>query len=94
LKLTGIQSRSSRAIVAIVSCEFGSVLGVGAYYPSERIDVSGKSKVFTHRSDAGKKWETRFCADCETSLYWNSKFCLITSGSPSVPSLIRSFLHR
>jgi hypothetical protein len=63
--------------VVIVACHCGqcqrrtgSVLGVGAYYPSERIHVSGQSKVFARLADSGRKFDTHFCPDCGTSLYW------------------------
>jgi hypothetical protein len=48
----------------------GSVLGVGAYYPINRIQVTGKSKIFTRLADSGRKFDTHFCPDCGTSLYW------------------------
>jgi hypothetical protein len=51
----------------------GSVLGVGAYYPSERIHVSGDSKVFTRLADSGKKLEFHFCPGCGTNLYWEAE---------------------
>lgn len=50
----------------------GSVFGVVAYYPSERIHVSGESKLFTRLGESGKKFETHFCPDCGTSLYFEA----------------------
>jgi hypothetical protein len=65
---------------AVVACHCGqcqrrtgSVLGVGAYYPSASIRVFGPSKVFTRLADSGRKFETHFCPDCGSSLYWESE---------------------
>jgi len=65
---------------AVVACHCGqyqrrtgSVLGVGAYYPSASIRVFGPSKLFTRLADSGRKFETHFCPDCGTSLYWESE---------------------
>lgn len=66
--------------IVIVACHCGqcqrrtgSVVGVGAYYPSERIHLSGQSKVFARRADSGRKFDTHFCPDCGTSLYWEAE---------------------
>jgi hypothetical protein len=66
--------------VTVVACHgrqcqrrTGSVLGVSAYWPDERINVSGQSKVFARLADSGRKLETHFCPDCGTSLYWEAE---------------------
>ena len=50
----------------------GSVLGVGAYYPEDRVDVSGEAHTYARTSDAGFTFTSHFCPTCGTSLYWES----------------------
>jgi hypothetical protein len=74
-----VEAEGEPAVVAACSCRecqrrTGSVLGVGAYYPSERIRVSGESKVFTRLGVSGMKLEFHFCPGCGTSLYWEAEF--------------------
>jgi hypothetical protein len=65
---------------AVVACHCGqcqrrtgSVLGVGAHYPSANIRVYGPCKLFTRLADSGRKFETHFCPGCGSSLYWESE---------------------
>jgi hypothetical protein len=75
----------------------GSVLGVGAYFPEDRVVVSGETKLFVRPTDAGHSFSTHFCPGCGTSLYWSSGRNLGLVGiavgafaDPSFPPPIRS----
>jgi len=50
----------------------GSVLGVGAYYPEERVSVSGATTEFVRAADSGNSFTTHFCPTCGTSVYWST----------------------
>ena len=50
----------------------GSVFGVGAYYPDERLTITGETREFVRPTDAGHQFFTRFCPTCGTSLFWRS----------------------
>jgi hypothetical protein len=50
----------------------GSVLGIGAYYPEERISLSGVTTEFVRPTDSGNSFSTHFCPTCGTSVYWSS----------------------
>lgn len=57
-----------------LSCQHrtGSVFGVGAYYPTEQLSISGLVKSYTRSTDAGHTFTSYFCPDCGTSVYWES----------------------
>ena len=48
----------------------GSVLGVGAYYKKEQVQISGPSKVFVRAAPEGRTVSNHFCPECGTSLFW------------------------
>ena len=50
----------------------GSVLGVGAYFPEEKVTVSGVTTEFVRPTDSGNQFSTHFCAKRGTSVYWSS----------------------
>src|SRR5262245_17859758 len=75
----------------------GSVLGVGAYFPEDRVVVSGETKTFVRPTDAGHEFVTHFCPTCGTSLYWSSArnpglvgVAVGAFADPSFPPPIRS----
>jgi hypothetical protein len=74
VKLVAEGEPSSVVACHCLACQrrTGSVLGVGAYFPRERIVVSGATKEFVRPTDAGHRFVTRFCPGCGTSLYWTS----------------------
>jgi len=64
---------------AVVACHCiecqrrtGSVLGVGAYFPAERLTLSGETKQFARPTDSGQPFVTHFCPNCGTSVYWRA----------------------
>ena len=48
----------------------GSVLGVGAYYPRDRVSFHGEAREHVRAADSGFSFHTFFCPSCGTSLYW------------------------
>src|SRR5215470_6169505 len=50
----------------------GSVLGVGAYYNKEQVQITGPSKVFVRGAPEGRTVRTHFCPECGTSLFWEA----------------------
>lgn len=50
----------------------GSVFGVGAYFPSEQVTVSGPTREYARPTDAGNRFFTHFCPTCGTSTHWSS----------------------
>ncbi len=62
---------------AVVACHCvdcqrrtGSVIGVGAYYPENRVRITGERKNFMRGTASGKKFEQSFCPHCGTSVFW------------------------
>lgn len=62
---------------AVVACHCtdcqrrtGSVIGVGAYYPKDRVKITGDSRSFSRPSESGKGLTQRFCPVCGTNLFW------------------------
>lgn len=48
----------------------GSVFGVGAYFPEERVTVSGNATQYVRFADSGNKFVFHFCPACGTCVYW------------------------
>src|SRR5262245_19703419 len=62
---------------AVVACHClecqrrtGSPFGVGAYYPRDRVSVSGPTQAFSRRTDSGETFTSHFCIRCGTTVYW------------------------
>ncbi len=50
----------------------GSVLGVGAYYKKEQVEIAGRNKVFVRDAPEGRKVRNHFCPECGTPLFWEA----------------------
>ena len=79
----------------------GSVLGVGAYYPDERITITGVTREFVRPTDAGNPFSTHFCPTCGTSIFWSSArnpgmtgVAVGTFADPAFPAPVRSVWER
>jgi hypothetical protein len=62
---------------AVVACHClecqrrtGSVFGVGAYFPSEQVVVTGASREFVRTTETGNQFFNHFCPTCGTSTHW------------------------
>ena len=94
--------------VGVVACRCldcqrrtGSVLGVGAYYPQERITVTGVTKEFVRPTESGGSFSTHFCPRCGTSLHWSSGknpglvgVAVGAFADPAFPAPVRSVFER
>ena len=50
----------------------GSVVGVGAYYGKDQVQITGGNKVFVRGAPEGRTVSTHFCPECGTSLFWEA----------------------
>lgn len=64
---------------AVVACHCtecqrrtGSVLGVGAYYPKDRVKITGESREFVRGTASGGEFRQNFCTTCGTTLFWST----------------------
>src|ERR1043165_4785867 len=64
---------------AVVACHClacqrrtGSVMGIGAYWPDDKVKVSGITREFGRPTDLGHVLTARFCPNCGTSVLWSS----------------------
>ncbi len=64
---------------AVVACSCtdcqrrtGSVIGVGAYYPAERVRISGASTSWEREAASGKKFRQNFCPVCGSSVFFTA----------------------
>ena len=64
---------------AVVACHCadcqrrtGSVFGVGAYYPADRVAITGESSTFVRDTASGGAFRQHFCPTCGTTLFWST----------------------
>src|SRR5215467_7609846 len=48
----------------------GSPFGVGAFYPSKDVTITGAAKEFARDGSTGGKVRINFCPNCGSSVYW------------------------
>jgi hypothetical protein len=79
----------------------GSVLGVGAYYPDDRITVTGSTREFVRPTESGNRFFTHFCPTCGTSMFWRSDrnpgmtgIAVGAFADPAFPAPVRSVWER
>lgn len=73
-QLTATCEGEPRSVV-VCSCaacqrRTGSPFGMGAYYVRNQVRTSGRAKTFRRASDGSRWFESHFCPECGTSLYW------------------------
>ncbi len=73
-----VTAEGEPSIVLVCHCtecqrRTGAPFGVGAYFPKEKVAVSGESKLFTRPGGDGRKMFNRFCPECGTTVYWESE---------------------
>lgn len=64
-----------RSMCHCSSCQrrTGSVFGVQARFPRERVHVEGRATEFSRVADSGNRITFHFCPTCGTTLYWMSE---------------------
>ena len=89
---------------AVVACHCtecqrrtGSVFGVGAYFATEQVNVSGDAVAFSRRAESGQDFTSHFCRNCGSTVYWiagkNPGLIGVAVGAfadPAFPSPVRS----
>ena len=75
-----LTAQVSGELDAVVACNCtdcqrrtGSVVGVEAYYPAERVVVSGESKSWERDTASGKKLRQNFCPVCGSTVYFTAE---------------------
>ena len=75
----------------------GSPFGAGAYYLREKVKTAGRANKYRRQTDGGRWFDTYFCPDCGTSLYWFLELfpteigvAVGGFGDPSFPPPVRS----
>ncbi len=75
----GLKARCNGTPDSIVQChcrdcqkKSGSAFGLGAYYPSNRVGISGVSQRFVRKAASGADFIQYFCPNCATTLYWTT----------------------
>lgn len=51
----------------------GAPFGVGAFYATEAVTVSGTAKAFTREATSGGKVHSYFCPNCGSTVYWQAE---------------------
>ena len=71
--MLSLPEEPSKIVVAChcIDCQrrTGAPFGVGAYYPTEVVTISGTSKEFAHAASGGKM-HNYFCPQCGSTVYW------------------------
>ncbi|MDB4933120.1 MAG: Glutathione-dependent formaldehyde-activating, family protein [Labilithrix sp.] len=75
------RSEGDPAIVSVCHCldcqrRSGSAFGAGAFFPKERVQITGQDKTFTRtvRTDQERRTVTNhFCATCGGTLFWEAE---------------------
>ncbi len=48
----------------------GSVFGVQARFPRDRVTIAGRASEYVRVADSGNPVNSRFCPDCGSTVYW------------------------
>jgi len=51
----------------------GSPFGVGAYYPKDKVTITGERKAYARPGGDGRMMHNRFCPECGSNLFWESE---------------------
>ena len=72
LELTLREPPKLTAACHCLSCQrrTGSVFGVGAFYETDTVEISGAATEFVHVGDSGRRVRTYFCPTCGSTVYW------------------------
>jgi hypothetical protein len=66
----------TRLVVAChcIDCQrrTGAPFGVGAFYPTDAVTVSGTTKSFTRTAASGGKVHSYFCPHCGSTVFWKA----------------------
>ncbi len=60
---------------AVCQCRYcqtrtGSAFGVSAYFPRDKVSVSGPVKDYSFTTESGRSFTTHFCPNCGSNVLW------------------------
>ena len=95
----------SRLVVAChcIDCQrrTGAPFGLGAFYPTEAVAISGRPRIFSRAAASGGTVSNYFCPDCGSTVFWKSTSLPAMIGvavgamaDPAYPAPVRSVFER
>jgi hypothetical protein len=79
----------------------GAPFGVGAFYPTDAITISGSPKEYVRTAASGGKVRSYFCSDCGSTVYWKADNLLAMIGvavgvvaDPNFPAPVKSVFEQ
>jgi hypothetical protein len=79
----------------------GAPFGVGAFYPTEAVTISGAPKEYVRAAESGGKVRFYFCSNCGSTVYWKADNLPAMIGvavgaiaDPNFPAPIKSVFER
>jgi hypothetical protein len=88
-----VTTRDDPVVISMCHClecqrRTGSVFGVQARWPRDRVGVTGRYTEYVRMSDDSEKKTFRFCPDCGATVFWT------TEGHDTVAIAIGAFADR
>ena len=68
---TGLPEKAAVCHCRYCQTRTGSAFGVSAYFPRDKVSVSGNLKDYRFTTESGRAFTTHFCPDCGTNLLWS-----------------------
>ena len=95
----------SRLVVAchclVCQRRTGAPFGVGAFYPADKVTISGSPREFTRDAASGGRVHSYFCTNCGSTVYWKADnlpaFIGVAVGAladPKYPPPVRSVFEQ
>lgn len=61
---------------AVCHCRYcqtrtGSAFGVSAYFPRDKVTVTGPTKDYSFTTESGRSFTTHFCPNCGSNVLWS-----------------------
>jgi hypothetical protein len=75
--LLRVETRGEPNAVVVCHCHAcqrrtGSVFGIGAYFPQDKVRISGDRNSYTRLGESGGNVTTHFCPQCGTNVFWEA----------------------
>ena len=103
LKLTAQEPSKLTVACHCFACQrrTGSPFGVGAFYGSDTVEISGAATEYVHVGDSGRRVRIYFCPTCGSTIYWKpdalpSMICVAVGAlaAPDFPAPMFSIFER
>lgn len=69
-RTTGLPVKAAVCHCRYCQTRTGSAFGVSAYFPADRVSVTGKAQDYTFTTESGRAFTTHFCPTCGTNVLW------------------------